>query len=905
VRIDSGPFIGIIKNNVDPARAGRLQVWIPDLSAREDDAKGWKTVSYASPFSGATTQFMKPDNNRFEDVAHSYGMWAVVPDLGNQVICTFIAGDPNKGYWFACVNPNLSHHMVPAVASSSKVDNSLTSVGLQEKFTDESNWPVAEFNQNVQANFSPTWTNNKKPVHEFQANVLINQGLDRDRVRGAISSSSQRESPSQVFGLSTPGRPLQDPADQPDYAEKLAAGTLSVKDLTITARKGGHSLVMDDGDQLGGSQLARLRTSGGHQLLMDDTSKVLYIANSDGSAWIEFSRSGQINMYSAGGISMRTEGDFNVHAGKDINMHSQGSIKLRADAAIISQSRDNFIKASATVGIDAGKINLLSSGSLGLQGTTVNANSSGNMILRGSKLLLNTETPAVVPSVPGIKSFSKADTSWDKVKGLWVTQPDVFESITTVTPSHEPWTRGKAAAVPAPKTEKQSSVCVPPVSAQSNTDTAISTTPLSSGNEGIMEAALRAYGINGPVKLAAIMSQCAHESLNFKILQENLNYSAAGLVTTFSKYFPNVSSAEPFARQPEKIANVVYGGRIGNGPAATGDGWKFRGRGFIQLTGRSNYTTAGSSLGLDLVNNPDLAMSPESAAKIVIYFFFTLNAARTASINWSDVSAVTRLVNGGENGLADRKAKYAAYLTKYSSGVETPTAATNVQTSAQSSMADAGINSATGQAVNNPAPIESMKRQDIPAPGAIPAASSNTPGLLGTQLLALMVQIGYSESQLVYTANDTKLNRIGRYKINALLLRDNGFIKPDYVRQYGASAIYRADAYTGKSGISSYQAYLDSPTVQDTIMESILTGYYSILVQTQAIQVGDDICTVAGMIAVAYFYRDNQVGLTTGNPTSSAKFWRAQSGNPSTQGITGDVPYNQGRYAIDVLSLNK
>ena len=391
IRIDSGPFIGIIKNNIDPTRAGRLQVWIPDLGGDEDNPQNWRTVNYASPFYGTTYQPNTSKNNKYDEVQHSYGMWAVIPDIGNQVICTFIAGDPNRGYWFACINPNLSHHMVPALGSTKTLDTANVDSALKSKFdTNSSVWPAAEFNENIPDNIKPGWINNPKPPHEFQANVLINQGLDRDGLRGAIGSSAQRESPSNVFGISTPGRPLNDPMDNPQFEAKLKAGTLTEADYAVRGRKGGHTFVMDDGEQMGANQLVRLRTAGGHQILMNDSERIVYLANSDGSVWLEFTGGGHINLYSAAGINVRTEGEFNVHADKDININSGGSIKLKSENVIANQTKDFSIKSSASTSIHTGKFGALVDGSLTLQSASGGWNSSGKLVLKGSKILLNT-----------------------------------------------------------------------------------------------------------------------------------------------------------------------------------------------------------------------------------------------------------------------------------------------------------------------------------------------------------------------------------------------------------------------------------------------------------------------------------------------------------------------------------
>ncbi|NBP04100.1 MAG: hypothetical protein EBU90_29205 [Proteobacteria bacterium] len=124
VRLDPGPYVGKIKNNTDATRSGRLQVYIPNLSSGdESNPRNWKTVSYASPFFGSTHQPDSNKQNSFSKVQHTYGMWAVVPDIDNFVLCTFAGGDPNRGFWFACIPNQVGHHMVPGIAGSSEIDD--------------------------------------------------------------------------------------------------------------------------------------------------------------------------------------------------------------------------------------------------------------------------------------------------------------------------------------------------------------------------------------------------------------------------------------------------------------------------------------------------------------------------------------------------------------------------------------------------------------------------------------------------------------------------------------------------------------------------------------------------------------------------------------------------------------
>ena len=162
------------------------------------------------------------------------------------------------------------------------------------------------------------------------------------------------------------------------------------------------------------------------------------------------------------------------------------------------------------------------------------------------------------------------------------------------------------------------------------------------------------YEINTPQRQSAFIGQCAHESGNFKVLQENLNYSAKGLMATWSSRFPDMDTAERYERQPEKIANKVYA-RADMGNTDDGDGWKYRGRGVIQLTGKNNYRACGEALGINLMENPDLILEPKYACLSAGWFWNKrgLNTLADAS----DIETITKRVNGGLHGLLDRQAK--------------------------------------------------------------------------------------------------------------------------------------------------------------------------------------------------------------------------------------------------------
>jgi putative chitinase len=169
------------------------------------------------------------------------------------------------------------------------------------------------------------------------------------------------------------------------------------------------------------------------------------------------------------------------------------------------------------------------------------------------------------------------------------------------------------------------------------------------------------FNITNPLRLAHFLAQCGHESGGFKAVSENVNYSADGLKKIFPKYFHG-NLAESYARQPEKIASRVYGGRMGNGDESTGEGFKFRGRGYIQLTGKQNYTNFAKFIGEDTVSNPDLVATKYPLASAA--FFFDSNKLWSICDKGADdatVTAVTKRVNGGTIGLPDRIKHFKEY----------------------------------------------------------------------------------------------------------------------------------------------------------------------------------------------------------------------------------------------------
>ena len=339
----AGPYIGVVKNNVDPLRMGRLQVNIPSLSKTNDPISGnLVTCEYLSPFYGAKdARHSIPGSTAYNDSQHSYGFWAVPPDIGTRVLVIFAEGKMDQAFWIGCVPEPMTNQMTPGIASSTLTHDALdgTFEGADAGFQQDkkskygtTNVPSGEVNRTKTGATPQQIANAKRPIHPF-AETLLKQGLSADDIRGNTSSSARRETPSHVFGISTPGR--KDTSTTP-----VKVGTKDTELQDYVTRKTGHTFVMDDGAVDGTNQLTRLRTASGHQLLMHDTEGVVYIANGSGNAYIEMQKNGRIDVYSGvGGINLRTEGDFNLHSDSNINMHANGQIRMSSAKEMI-QSAD-------------------------------------------------------------------------------------------------------------------------------------------------------------------------------------------------------------------------------------------------------------------------------------------------------------------------------------------------------------------------------------------------------------------------------------------------------------------------------------------------------------------------------------------------------------------------------------
>jgi hypothetical protein len=496
--IGAGPYLAKIISHLDPSFMGSLEV---TLLRDQGNTIGEDTQTYivkcAQPFYGYTafenmgqntaTDGKVPTIEAYNDTQKSYGMWFVPPDVGVTVLVVFVDGDPSQGYWIGCIPSRFTNNMVPGIAGSTNVDMDKAD---KDKYNTKQPLPIAELNRRLNKRDQNLDIDNaKRPLHPI-AERFLEQGLLEDDVRGVTTSSARRNTPSMVFGISTPG-----PLDKRPQAKKARLGTANSQTIGTVpvSRLGGTQFVMDDGDDryqrttpAGGpnggpvkyadvlagekgdptipySEYFRIRTRTGHQLLMHNSEDLIYIGNAKGTTWVELTSNGKIDIYAADSISIHTENDLNIKAARDINMEAGRNINMKTlSGQMHVETATNFeVFANANGKITIGK-NLdilvgsdtkisqvgtfdLNSGGDNRLSTSGNTSigSAGDHKETAATINMNSDLPAdpavnadfVKPLILHANPATSSARDWASTKYQSGTTNSIMKRI----PMHEPW----------------------------------------------------------------------------------------------------------------------------------------------------------------------------------------------------------------------------------------------------------------------------------------------------------------------------------------------------------------------------------------------------------------------------------------------------------------------------------
>jgi hypothetical protein len=436
------PVIGVVKDNIDPTRSGKIRVQLEGATnSQSDNGDGWKTVQYLSTYFG----MVKPTagqsgNGDYVSNPSAYGQWQSPPDIGTKVLCIFAEADPSRGFYIGAIPEPEALQMIPAIGCS---DNVVPNEGEAQGLAGATRLPVTSINTNNKAQSDSTnYLDAPKPVHSYTASIMSQQGIIRDPIRGPISSSASREAVSRVgWGVATPGRPIMEGG----YNDENLPENLDSKNqeqLKVTARRGGHSIVMDDGDIIGRDQLIRIRTALGHQIMMSDDGQTLMILHSNGQSFVELGKEGTVDIFSTNSFNVRTQGDINFHADQHINFHASENMNIQAKNLHINTEEDFKMRSGQNLQLySVENFTVKSLGAAAIKaGGQASFASSGMTFINGLKVNLNTGKSSVNPKkVPIITLITQTDTLHDEQKGF-IAAPGKLLTVTTRTPAHYPWT---------------------------------------------------------------------------------------------------------------------------------------------------------------------------------------------------------------------------------------------------------------------------------------------------------------------------------------------------------------------------------------------------------------------------------------------------------------------------------
>jgi len=435
------PLLAVVKDNIDPNRSGRIWVYLSDNSGKNPDDRGnWTPVNFLSSFYGQTTPSGNNDNfGTYKNNPNSYGFWHSPPDIGTVVVVLFVDGDQSKGFYLGSIPDPSALQMLPAIGAT---DNIVANSGEAQSYGGATRLPVANINKNNPGiNNDIEFFRAPKPIHSYAAAVYTQQGLIRDPVRGPISSSAQRETPSRVgWGVSTPGRPIYEGG----YTDESIVDNLSGGDrqnLKIVGRRAGHTIVMDDGDIIGRDQLIRIRSTKGHQILMSDDAQTLFIIHSNGQSYIELGKEGTVDIFSTNSFNIRTQGDLNLHADNNVNIHAAKKLSIQSENFHMNTDQEFLQRVGTNYNLHAlGKILSKTDGTMSYESAGDSSFlSKSNTFINGSKINLNTGKASSVPQeVKPVPIVAQTDTLYDETKG-YAAAPGKLLTIVSRAPAHAPW----------------------------------------------------------------------------------------------------------------------------------------------------------------------------------------------------------------------------------------------------------------------------------------------------------------------------------------------------------------------------------------------------------------------------------------------------------------------------------
>jgi uncharacterized protein YcfJ len=550
--IRSVPVFGIVKDNIDPNRAGGLKVYISDFGGIDpDDYTNWVSVKYMSGFFGRVNADSSSDDlGSYKGNPSSYGEWHAPPDIGTTVICIFVNGDMNYGFYIGAVPEPQTLQMVPAIGAEETI---IPNASEASSFGGATVLPVTNMNTN---NFSATYDSDfiktPKPIHSYVAAIMAQQGIIRDPIRGPITSSAQREPASRVgWGVSSPGRPIYEGG----YDDQTIESNLSAnpQTLRVVARRGGHSIVLDDGDAFGNDNLIRIRTALGHQILMSDNGQTLMILHSNGQSYIELGKEGTVDIYSTNSINLRTQGDLNLHADNNVNIHAKKDMNFYAENMNFTTEKEmNQRVGSNYKGFTSGTHTEKVSGAMSFESSGESSfASSSDTYINGSKINLNSGKASTKPEeVEAIPIIAHTDTLFEEDKGF-TAAPGKLNSITSRAPAHAPWSNaGQGVDV---QTDLNSSSQLPSqpssaLGAATAAGIATGVTPVSAATASSIpniSAVSQSLDVN---TTGAVLGSVAQSTANstFRVVQQQ----GAAIVATSSG---NVLAVGSFAQTPEQL----------------------------------------------------------------------------------------------------------------------------------------------------------------------------------------------------------------------------------------------------------------------------------------------------------------------------------------------------------------